>query len=144
VLLGHSHEPATEHRDLLADGLPGRQQRPSHLLRGSPATSTRTPLGEASPTTLTGDQAEGLEDATDLVGKINAHAYQLRAGGEQGADQVAVFLRQPSRHADSPIRATNSREQDAQSLTFAPRSRERMRTPGCAIAHGGKLSPASG
>jgi hypothetical protein len=35
-------------------------------------------------------QSEWLECATDLVGKIDAHAHQLRPGGEQRAEQLAV------------------------------------------------------
>src|SRR3954447_12621069 len=51
VLPGHGHEPAAEHRNLLANGLPGRQQRPSHLLQRPARDQRPHPLGEGPPTT---------------------------------------------------------------------------------------------
>src|SRR5215212_4785350 len=60
VLPGHGHEPAAEHRDLLADGLPGRQQRPSHLLQGPARDQRPHPLGEGPPPPLPAIRPKGL------------------------------------------------------------------------------------
>src|SRR5215212_7073880 len=60
VLPGHGHEPAAEYRDLLADGLPGRQQRPSRLLQGPARDQRPHPLGEGPPPPLPAIRPKGL------------------------------------------------------------------------------------
>src|SRR4051794_27080040 len=60
VLLGYGHEPTAEHRDLLADGLPGRQQRSSYLLQGPAGNQRSYPLGEEPPTPLPAIRPKGL------------------------------------------------------------------------------------
>jgi len=48
------------------------------------------PLHEELPAAVAGHQAERLKHAADLVGEVDPHAHELRAGGEQRADQMAV------------------------------------------------------
>src|SRR3954452_11461506 len=81
---------------------------PATSCRGPPATNARTRSAKGRPPPLAGDQAEGLEDAADLVGEVDAHAHQLRAGDEQGADQVAVHAL--DRHLAVPAGAHNLRQ----------------------------------